>query len=128
MNQETKSPDGAAELTRTAQAEITHAEPLNPFAAKFTIDKQPALGYINPPDIEQPTVTINAQDFIPVIPQIIAKTMFNKNWKTTVIGFLCGMGYGVLDYMQSGQTITWKGVLGVLGLSAWGYFTSDAKK
>ena len=126
------TPDGDSTAKVTIRKEgnvieITNVELIKPPVIPFSVPEQKPIRLIDKPDIPEPDMTINAGDFAPVIPQIISKFMF-QDWKTTAIGALCGMGYGILDYFQSGQTITWKGVIGAGLLAAWGYFSGDKKK
>ena len=115
-----------------AKVEITTVEYLKPELSKFGVSPQTAMAQIaRPTGIEEVQVSVTAGDVIPVIPNILTKTLeavIMKDWKTTLIGVAGGAIIALGDYVQSGGTITLKGALAAVGFAVLGWFSSDSKK
>lgn len=128
MKQEQEFHDGNSTEIERETIEITRIEPLKSKPAPFKLEAQFTPTIIKQTLTNEPEMSVELSDIVPVIPQIINKVVFMKDWKTSAIGFGGALIVALGDYMQSGGKMTLGGVGAALGLAALGWFGSDKKK
>lgn len=122
---ETKPGEGGEEMS--ASFEITNVKLIEPPPFKFSVPEQEPVAPIKTDVTNEVQISIDAGDITPVIPQILTKVLFMKDWKTSLLGFGGALVVAIGDYMKSGGKMTLSGVGTALGLAALGWFSSDKK-